>query len=158
MKKYLSHLMVLIILISKVVCGKAKLELTNEDYNLSNNTTSKGVTIGSSSDDFINAYDGFEVSVIYADSSSNTGTFMGIDKVDYSKQGIAAIQNFFVDDKAYTVNEIKSKYNMGNDMNAWLQDNPDFLKKYTLIYKCLSFYFDNGTIIDIKHSEKNFNE
>ena len=40
MKKYLSYLMILVILISTVGCGKAKLEISNADYELSNNTTS----------------------------------------------------------------------------------------------------------------------
>ena len=158
MKKYLLYLMAIIVIISTIGCGSAKLELTNEDYNLSDNTTSKGITIGSSSDDFVSAYDGFEVSVIYADSGSNVGTFMKIDKVDYSKQCTVVIQNFFVDDKSHTVDEIKNKYNIKNDINGWLQNNPDFLEKHSLIYKCLTFYFDNGIIVDIKYSEKNFNE
>ena len=150
--------MAIVVIISTIGCGSVKLELTNEDYNLSDNTTSKGITIGSSSDDFVSAYDGFEVSVIYADSGSNVGTFMKIDKVDYSKQCTVAIQNFFVDDKSHTVDEIKNKYNIKNDINGWLQNNPDFLEKHSLIYKCLAFYFNNGIIIDIKYSEKNFNE
>lgn len=158
MKKYLLCLMAIVVIVSTNGCGSANLELSNVDYELSNNTTSKGITIGSSSDDFINAYDGLEVSVIYADSGSNTGTFMDIDKVDYSKQGVTAIQNFFVDDKPYTVDEIKNKYNIKNDINAWLQNNPKFLEKHSLTYKCLTFYFDNGIIVDIKYSEKNFNE
>ena len=157
MKKYLICLMAIVVIISTIGCGSAKLELTNEDYNLSNNT-SKGIAIGNSSDDFVSAYDGFEVSVIYADSGSNVGTFMKIDKVDYSKQCTVAIQNFFVDDKSHTVDEIKNKYNIKNDINAWLQNNPDFLEKHSLTYKCLTFYFDNGIIVDIKYSEKNFNE
>ena len=158
MKKYLICLMAIVVIISTIGCGSAKLELTNEDYNLSDNTTSKGITIGSSSDDFVSAYDGFEVSVIYADSGSNVGTFMKIDKVDYYKQCTVAIQNFFVDDKSHTVDEIKNKYNIKNDINGWLQNNPDFLEKHSLIYKCLTFYFDNEMVVDIKYSEKNFNE
>ena len=158
MKKYILYLMAIIVIISTIGCGSAKLELTSEDYNLSDNTTSKGITIGSSSDDFVSAYDGFEVSVIYADSGSNVGTFMKIDKVDYSKQCTVAIQNFFVDDKSHTVDEIKNKYNIKNDINGWLQNNPDFLEKHSLTYKCMTFYFDNGIIVDIKYSEKNFNE
>ena len=158
MKKYLICLMAIVVIISTIGCGSAKLELTNEDYNLSDNTTSKGITIGSSSDDFVSVYDGFEVSVIYADSGSNVGTFMKIDKVDYSKQCTVAIQNFFVDDKSHTVDEIKNKYNIKNDINGWLQNNPDFLEKHSLIYKCLTFYFDNEMVVDIKYSEKNFNE
>ena len=150
--------MAIVVIISTIGCGSAKLELTNEDYNLSNNTTSKGITIGSSSDDFVSVYDGFEVSVIYADSGSNVGTFMKIDKVDYSKQCTVAIQNFFVDDKSHTVDEIKNKYNIKNDINAWLQNNPEFLEKHSLTYKCLTFYFDNEMVVDIKYSEKNFNE
>ena len=64
MKKYLLCLIAVVVIISIIGCGGAKLELTNEDYNLSDNTTSKGITIGSSSDDFVSVYDGFEVSVI----------------------------------------------------------------------------------------------
>lgn len=158
MKKYLLHLITTVVIIFTIGCGSAKLELTNEDYNLSNNTTSKGITIGSSSDDFMNAYDGFEVSVIYADSGSNVGAFMKIDKVDYSKQGTVAIQNFFIDDKSYTVDEIKNKYDIKNDINGWLQNNPDFLEKHSLTYKCLTLYFDNEMVVDIRYSEKNFNE
>ena len=158
MKKYLIYLIVIVVIVSTIGCSSVGLELTNEDYNLSDNTTSKGITIGSSSDDFVSVYDGFEVSVIYADSGSNVGTFMKIDKVDYSKQCTVAIQNFFVDDKSHTVDEIKNKYNIKNDINGWLQNNPDFLEKHSLIYKCLTFYFDNGIIVDIKYSEKNFNE
>ena len=158
MKKYLLYLMAIVVIISTIGCGSAKFELTNEDYNLSDDTTSKGITIGSSSDDFVSAYYGFEVSVIYADSGSNVGTFMKIDKVDYSKQCTVAIQNFFVDDKSHTVDEIKNKYNIKNDINGWLQNNPDFLEKHSLIYKCLTFYFDNEMVVDIKYSEKNFNE
>ena len=158
MKKYLIYLIVIVVIVSTIGCSSVGLELTNEDYNLSDNTTSKGITIGSSSDDFMNAYDGFEVSVIYADSGSNVGTFMKIDKVDYSKQCTVAIQNFFVDDKSHTVDEIKNKYNIKNDINAWLQNNPDFLEKHSLTYKCLTFYFDNEMVVDIKYSEKNFNE
>ena len=158
MKKYLICLMAIVVIISTIGCGSAKLELTNEDYNLSDNTTSKGITIGSSSDDFMNAYDSFEVSVIYAGSGSNVGTFMKINKADYSKQGTVAIQNFFVDGKPHTVDEIKTKYNIKNDINTWLQNNPDFLEKHSLTYKCLIFYFDNGTVNNIKYSEKNFNE
>lgn len=158
MKKYLLYLMAIVVIISTIGCGSAKLELTNEDYNLSDNTTSKGITIGSSSDDFMSAYDSFEVSVIYVGSGSNVGAFMKINKVDYSKQVTVAIQNFFVDNKPYTVDEIKNKYNIKNDINAWLQNNPEFLEKHSLTYKCLTFYFDNGIIVDIKYSEKNFNE
>ena len=45
-----------------------------------------------------------------------------------------------------------------NDMNTWLQNNPEFLEKHSLTYKCLTFYFDNEMVVDIKYSEKNFNE
>ena len=158
MKKYLIYLIVIVVIVSTIGCSSVGLELTNEDYNLSDNTTSKGIASGNSSDDVVSAYDGFEVSVIYADSGSNVGTFMKIDKVDYSKQCTVAIQNFFVDDKSHTVDEIKNKYNIKNDINGWLQNNPDFLEKHSLIYKCLTFYFDNETVVDIKYSEKNFNE
>ena len=63
MKKYLICLMAIVVIIYTIGCGSAGLELTNEDYNLSDNTTSKGITIGSSSADFMNAYHGSIVDV-----------------------------------------------------------------------------------------------
>ena len=59
---------------------------------------------------------------------------------------------------AIKVAVLKNKYNIKNDINTWLQNNPDFLEKHSLTYKCLTFYFDNEIIVDIKYSEKNFNE
>ena len=83
MKKYLSCLIAIIVSISAIGCGSANLELSNADYELSNNTTSKGIAIGSSSDDFINAYDGFVANVWYADDSSNTVKEIDVNKVPY---------------------------------------------------------------------------
>ena len=158
MKKYLSYLMILVILISTVGCGKTKLELTNEDYNLSNNATSKGITIGSSSDDFINAYNGLVANVWYADDSSNTAKEINVNEVDYTKQSHIGLSTFFIDDKAIDVNDFKKKNNIDSDLNSWLENNTEYLQKHSVVYKCLVFTFDNGIVNNIQYSEKNFNE
>ena len=111
MKKYLLYLMAIVVIISTIGCGSAKFELTNEDYNLSDDTTSKGITIGSSSDDFVNAYHGFIVDVWYADDNSNTAKEIKVNEVDYTKQSHIGLHTFFIDDKAIDVNS--SKYFSG---------------------------------------------
>lgn len=150
--------MVLVILISTVGCGKAKLELSNVDYELSNNTTSKGITIGSNSDDFVSAYQGFIVNVWYADDSSNTAKEINVNKVDYTKQSHIGLPTFFIDDKAIDVNDFKKKNNIDSDLNSWLEDNTEYLQKHSVVYKCLVFTFDNGIVNNIQYSEKNYNE
>ena len=158
MKKYILYLMAIIVIISTIGCGSTKLELTSEDYNLSDNTTSKGITIGSSSDDFMNAYNGYIVDVWYADDNSNTAKEIKVNEVDYTKQSHIGLHTFFIDDKAINVNSFKKKNNIDSDLNSWFENNTEYLQKHSVVYKCLVFTFDNGIVNNIKYSEKNFNE
>ena len=158
MKKYLLYLMAIVVIISTIGCGSAKLELTNEDYNLSDNTTSKGITIGSSSDDFMSAYHEFIVDVWYADDNSNTAKEIKVNEVDYTKQSHIGLHTFFIDDKAIDVNSFKKKNNIDSDLNSWFENNTEYLQKHSVVYKCLIFTFNDGIVNNIKYSEKNFNE
>ena len=158
MKRCLICLIAIVVIISIIGCGNAKLELTSEDYNLSDNTTSKGITIGSSSDDFMNAYHGFIVDVWYADDNSNTAKEIKVNEVDYTKQSHIGLHTFFIDDKAIDVNGFKKKNNIDSDLNSWFENNTEYLQKHSVVYKCLVFTFDNGIVNNIKYSEKNFNE
>ena len=143
MKKYILYLMAIIVIISTIGCGSTKLELTSEDYNLSDNTTSKGITIGSSSDDFMNAYNGSIVDVWYADDNSNTAKEIKVNEVDYTKQSHIGLHTFFIDDKAIDVNSFKKKNNIDSDLNSWFENNTEYLQKHSVVYKCLVFTFDN---------------
>ena len=158
MKKYILYLMAIIVIISTIGCGSTKLELTSEDYNLSDNTTSKGITIGSSSDDFMNAYNGSIVDVWYADDNSNIAKEIKVNEVDYTKQSHIGLHTFFIDDKAIDVNSFKKKNNIDSDLNSWLENNTEYLQKHSVVYKSLVFTFDDGIVNNIKYSEKNFNE
>ena len=158
MKKYILYLMAIIVIISTIGCGSTKLELTSEDYNLSDNTTSKGITIGSSSDDFMNAYNGSIVDVWYADDNSNTAKEIKVNEVDYTKQSHIGLHTFFIDDKAINVNSFKKKNNIDSDLNSWFENNTEYLQKHSVVYKCLVFTFNDGIVNNIKYSEKNFNE
>ena len=158
MKKYLLCLITVVVIISIIGCSSAKLELTSEDYNLSDNTTSKGITIGSSSDDFMNAYNGSIVDVWYADDNSNTAKEIKVNEVDYTKQSHIGLHTFFIDDKAIDVDSFKKKNNIDSDLNSWFENNTEYLQKHSVVYKCLVFTFDNGIVNNIKYSEKNFNE
>ena len=156
-KKILTTLLITM-MIFMIGCGNTSHALTNEDYNLSNNTTSKGITIGSSSDDFINAYDGFIANVWYADDSSNTAKEIDVNKVDYTKQSHIGLPAFFIDDKAIDANDFKKMNDIDSDLNSWFENNTEYLQKHSVVYKCLVFTFDDGIVNNIKYSEKNFNE
>lgn len=140
-------------------CSGSDPELTNDDYILSNeNITSKGITIGSSSSDFIKAYDGCIVNVLYAGENNNVAKTINIKNIDYTKQSHIALPMFFIDDKPINVKDFNEKYKVNNDINSWLDDNNSFLQEHTLIYKCLIFTFEDGNITNIQLSEKNYNE
>lgn len=140
-------------------CSSSDQGLTNDDYILSNeNITSKGITIGSSSGDFIKAYDGCIVNVLYADENNNVAKTINIKNIDYAKQSHVALPMLFIDDKPINVKDFNEIYKVNNDINSWLDNNNSFLQEHTLIYKCLIFTFEDGNITNIQLSEKNYNE
>ena len=152
-------LFLLFIIISLCLIGCSNSKLTNDDYILTDDiTTSKGIAIGSNSDDFIKAYENCSVTVLYADDDTNIATSIDIKEIDYSKKSHVALPMFFIDNKPIDVNDFNKKYNVKNDMNTWLENNADFLKKHILEYKCLVFSFENKIITNIQYSEKNFND
>jgi hypothetical protein len=133
--------------------------LTNEDYILNDNTTSKGISIGSSSNDFIQAYkDNDYLSIIYWDSNSNAYQSIKMNDIDFSKQSFICLESMFVDDKAINIDSFKKKNKIEDNLDTWFTENTDYLKKHSVVYKCLIFSFQNEKVTDIQYYEKNYND
>ena len=160
MKKILSFLLNFCILVFVLAgCSDTNQQITDKDYILtSDNKTSRNITIGSTSSDFIDAYQGCVLTVLYADDNSNVAKETDINEIDYTKQSHIGLPAFFVDDKATDVENFKNKNNITSDLNSWLENNTEYLQKHKVTYKCLVFTFTNGVITNIQKSEKDFNK
>ena len=138
-------------------CSSNNTLLGKMDYELSNdNTTSKNITIGSSSTEFIKAYNGYYVNVMYG--NYNKSDRANIDEINYSNFCYIYLPTIFIDDKPVNIDDFIEKNNISIELDAWFADNNEYLKKHSVIYKCLVFTFEEGNIIDIQSLEKNYNK
>ena len=160
MKKILSFLLISCILVFVLAgCSDTNQQITDKDYILtSDNKTSRNITIGSNSNEFIDAYQGCVLTVLYADDNSNVVKETDINAIDYTKCCYVYLPAFFIDDKAIDVENFKNKNNITSDLNSWLENNTEYLQKHKVIFKCLVFTFDDGVITNIQKSEKDFNK
>lgn len=127
------------------------------DYELSNdNTTSKNITIGSSSTEFIKVYNGYYVNVMY--DNYNKSDRANVDEINYSNFCYVYLPTIFIDNKPVNIDDFIEKNNISIELDTWFSNNNEYLKKHSAIYKCLVFTFEEGNIIDIQSLEKNYNK
>lgn len=134
--------------------------LSQTDYILSNgNTTSRNITIGSTSDDFIKAYNNCVTTVLYFDEDSEIAEEVDCEKIDYSRNCAVFLPTFFIDGKAINVEEFKEENNIDSGyLGDWLKTNKQYLKKHQVVYKCIRFAFEEGEVCDIWLFEVPYNE
>ena len=138
-------------------CSGSKTTLTIQDYTLSDDaSTSKNISIGSSSSEFIKAYNGYTSNVMY--NNDGYSEREDINKVDYSDFCYVYLPTIFIDDKPYSVDEFMKNNNVDNGLDSWFAENPEYLEKHSAIYRCLVFTFENDEVIYIQSLEKSYNE
>ena len=138
-------------------CSGSKTTLTIQDYTLSDDTsTSKNISIGSSSSEFIKAYNGYISNVMY--NNDGYSEREDINKIDYSDFCYVYLPTIFIDDKPYSVDEFMKNNNVDNGLDSWFAENPEYLEKHSAIYRCLVFTFENDEVIYIQSLEKSYNE
>ena len=138
-------------------CSGSKTTLTIQDYTLSDDaSTSKNISIGSSSSEFIKAYNGYISNVMY--NNDGYSEREDINKIDYSDFCYVYLPTIFIDDKPYSVDEFMKNNNVDNGLDSWFAENPEYLEKHSAIYRCLVFTFENDEVIYIQSLEKSYNE
>ena len=138
-------------------CSGSKTTLTIQDYTLSDDaSTSKNISIGSSSSEFIKAYNGYTSNVMY--NNDGYSEREDINKIDYSDFCYVYLPTIFIDDKPYSVDEFMKNNNVDNGLDSWFAENPEYLEKHSAIYRCLVFTFENDEVIYIQSLEKSYNE
>lgn len=147
----------LIITIFLFGCSGSKTTLTIQDYTLSDDTsTSKNISIGSSSSEFIKVYNGYISNVMY--NNDGYSEREDINKIDYSDFCYVYLPTIFIDDKPYSVDEFMKNNKVDNGLDSWFTENPEYLEKHSVIYRCLVFTFENDEVIYIQSLDKNYNE
>ena len=147
----------LIITIFLFGCSGSKTTLTIQDYTLSDDTsTSKNISIGSSSSEFIKVYNGYISNVMY--NNDGYSEREDINKIDYSDFCYVYLPTIFIDDKPYSVDEFMKNNNVDNGLDSWFAENPEYLEKHSTIYRCLVFTFENDEVIYVQSLEKIYNE
>ena len=147
----------LIITIFLFGCSGSKTTLTIQDYTLSDDTsTSKNISIGSSSSEFIKVYNGYISNVMY--NNDGYSEREDINKIDYSDFCYVYLPTIFIDDKPYSVDEFMKNNKVDNGLDSCFTENPEYLEKHSVIYRCLVFTFENDEVIYIQSLDKNYNE
>lgn len=151
-----------ILLCSCLLCGCSSKNnyLQNNDFILSDtNVTTKNISIGSNSDDFIEAYKNYITYVVYWDNNNNNKSIkINIEDIDYSKQCTIYISSLCIDNKIVDGDNFIKQNKIKNGIDNWFSENTDYLDNHTAIYKCLIFTFENGNVYDIESYEKNYND
>ena len=157
MKKYLLLIFILCLMLSGCASND---KLTKEDYILKeNNTTSKNITIGSTSEEFKNAYNNYTVNIIYAEDSvngDNIADIIDINDIDFSKQSHISICTYYIDNKPYTSQEFADKLGIKTNYYDWAIDNAEYLKNHTIEGKLLLFTFEDDVVTNISSIDMNF--
>ena len=147
----------LIITIFLFGCSGSKTTLTIQDYILLDDTsTSKNISVGSNSSEFIKAYNGYISNVMY--DNAGYSERIDINKIDYSNFCYVYLPTIFIDDKPINVDDFMKNNNVDNGLDSWFAENPKYLEKHSAIYRCLVFTFENDEVIYIQSLDKNYNE
>lgn len=157
MKKYFFSILFLLTLVL-YGCSSTN-TLNKEDYLLENNTTSKNISIGSTSEEFKKAYGNYVISIIYADDAingDNVADIIDINNVDFSKQSRIGITTYFIDEKSYTIQQFVDKLGIKTNYYDWAEKNTEYLKNHTIEGKVLLFSFEDGVITNISSTDMNF--
>lgn len=157
-KKNIIYLTVIAIIIILCGCGNANY-LNNSDFLITDDITSKNITLGDSSEDFIRAYSDIEndINVRYANGDNHLSQ-KKINGIDFSQTCTVNISGIDVDGTCMPVSSFIKKEKIEGGLDNWISQNNDYLNNHNVIYKVLAFSFENNVIVDIRYIEKNYNE
>lgn len=120
-------------------------------------STSAGISIGDNSKAFANAYSDYTIQVAYCEQSSNY-VIMSMNKIPFDEKISTIIANFFVDGKPVSETQLSKDNNVKLSELHSLLSSPEYLQQHDVVYRYLSFRWENGVIVNIVSDELNYNE
>ena len=158
MKKAVVLLTAIVLTLSLLTgCGESAPLLTAVDYELDveTNKTSRGVSIGDTSETFLAAYGEYK---IFTSVDGGDYQVLPTDEIPFDSAITILLPTFFIDglpvnpDAFCEENEIEKA-----DLLSFLSSE-DYLRSHTVVYYYLTFTWENGVITDIQSSYMDYNE
>lgn len=161
----MKKLLYMILLCSLLMIGCEKEveipKLTEADYVLNNiNETNKGIKIGSTLDDFFNAYADYNLMKFEADGSYTVFHKEAIltEEGTYTENSFSfLLPTFFVDGNAMNTDDIATTYGLDKKELPQALRTEDFLAKHTVVYHFFLFDIQGGVVKNVSENSCDFN-
>ena len=164
MKKYIISTILLFSLLF-TGCNEAVETMSLEDYEISEaGTTTKEIGQGSSLEEFLNAYENYEMLIGHED-----GVYSVFHKEDImAKEGKELVftektfslllPTFFVDDIACSTDTLCETYQVTKENLLSFLNSEAFLKEHHVVYQIMICDFTDGTLTQLLTSSRDYNE
>lgn len=126
-------------------------------FQMNDETTDSGISAGDNREDFIKAYKNYTIQVAYRDSPSNY-LVMSIEDIPYEDPISTMIANFFINGKPVSVRQLCEDNDLESSELHKFLSAPSYLRRHEVIYRYLTFDWEDGYITDIDSGELNYNE
>lgn len=156
MKKLLYIFLFAVLLLSG--CEKNPADTAPESlFQMEGTATAAGVKPGDGPKEFKAAYRNYTIQVAYNELESNY-MVMSIDKIPYEDPISTIIANLFINGKPVSEEEICEENNVKPENLHSLLSSAAYLRRNEVIYRYLTFDWEDGVITDIGSEELNYNE
>ncbi len=157
MKPNKSILIVLFLAFLLTACGKETLLLEASDYELnqSSHTTSKGIGIGGTPEEFLAAYGSYEIAT-----SIEYGPFEALEpkEIPFTESIRTILPTFFIDGLPASIEQICTENEIERAQLLSLLSSEEYLQKHKVVYHYMIFTWEDGLISDIHSEFMDYNE
>ena len=164
MKKYIISTILLFSLLF-TGCNEAVETMSLEDYEISEaGTTTKEIGQGSSLEEFLNAYENYEMLIGHEDGiysvfhKEDIMAKEGKELVFTEKTFSLLLPTFFVDDIACSTDTLCETYQVTKENLLSFLNSQAFLKEHHVVYQIMICDFTDGTLTQLLTSSRDYNE
>ncbi len=142
-------------------CGRADaVPLTMGDYELNYSdgiATSRGIHIGSTTEEFLDAYEDYDLEV-----SIGSGAYEAFDAkktpVPFTDSTQTILPAFFIDGTAATIEQICTENAIERSDLLSLLSSEEYLAEHEVEYYYMVFSWENGAVADIRTEYMDYNQ
>lgn len=142
-------------------CGQVIEAMTTADYVISEDgSTSKGIKIGDSLEQFFEVYENYAMLVSYGDeqySVFHKKDILSEEDTFTTTTFSLLLPTFFVDDAASDTDALCETYQVEKENLLSFLNSEDFLKEHSVVYEFILFDFQDGILQNILNSSRDFN-
>ena len=157
MNKLKILLTILLCTILLTACEEEIPLLTEADYELNQETgtTSRGIGIGSTPEDFLEAYGSYDI-----ETSKEYGPYESIRAKDipFTESIRTILPTFFIDGLPATIEQICTDNGIARSELLSLLSSEEYLQNHRVVYHYMIFTWEDGFITDIHSELMDYNE